>query len=139
MKKSADSVIGLIALAFAVVGLILFLITNGTAGYGVPGSGLAIVCGIAAILLIACIVFVFGKNGNQHPTVFACRLLAIVALMAELGILLADRAGLAANIFTWDNGNKLGWSVFYMSVACAVCILLAVITLIVASFRKGEE
>ncbi|MBP5153928.1 MAG: hypothetical protein ILP12_02830 [Lachnospiraceae bacterium] len=138
MKKSLYFIISLAAAVLALAGLVLFLITNGTAGYGIPGSGLGILCGIVAIAAICGAAYLSQKSGSQSILTGVVKIVAIVALMAELGILLADRVGLAANIFTWDSGNQLGWSVFGVSVAAAVCILLSAIALIVNAFIVEE-
>lgn len=123
----------------ALIGWIIFLVTNGTAGYAVVGGATGITLGILAVLLIAAATYASIKFGAQHYITAALKLVALVFLMVAIGVLLGDRANLASGLFTWDSGNSLGWSVFSTSVTCGVFLLLSVIVLIVSAFFNNTK
>lgn len=64
---------------------------------------------------------------------------AIACYTLALGNALSSRILLISALFTWDSNNKVGWSVFYMTVACVVCFFLAVVILIIASFMRDVK
>lgn len=130
-----DAAAGVLAL----VGAILFIVTNATAGYAVELGALGIAFGIIAVLLLAGCAYSQIKFGSQHFITAAVKLVALVLLCVALGVLLSNRAGLAADLFTWDSGNEVGWGVFAVSVASLVFIILSVVTLIVSGFLDNRK
>lgn len=130
-----DSAAGVLAL----VGAILFMVTNATAGYAVQSGGLGIALGVIAVLLIGGCVFLSSKFGSQHFLTAAVKFVAIVLLCVVFGVLLSDRAGLASSLFTWDSHNQVGWGAFYVSVASVVFLLLSVFTLIAGAFFDNRK
>lgn len=127
------------ACLLALVGFIVFIVTNGTAGYEIPNGTLGIVLGVASVAATAAAAYTHAHSGAQSPVTVALKLIALACIMGTLGILIADRAGLASAIFTYDSGNAVGWGVFYTSVVSMVFLLLSVILLIVTGFMEGKN
>ncbi|MBP5153930.1 MAG: hypothetical protein ILP12_02840 [Lachnospiraceae bacterium] len=138
MKKSLYNILSLVAAALALIGLILFIVSNSTAGYSVPGAPWGILCGIVAIAAICGAAYLTQKSGSQSALTAIVKIVALAALMVEIGIILADRSALAANLFTWDGANTVGWSAFGTGAACAGCALVAAIICIVTAFMVEE-
>jgi len=127
------------ACLLALIGAIIFIATNATAGYAVLNGGLGIAMAIIGAVLIAGGAYLTMKFGAQHYITAAVKLVALVLLCVALGVLINDRAGLVADLFTWDSHNALGWSVFSTSVVAMVFILLSVVTLIVCAFFGDKK
>ena len=123
----------------ALIGWIIYLVTNATAGYAIVGGGVGIALGLLAVLMIAGAAYTSIRFGAQHYITAAIKIAAMVFVMVTLGVLLLDRVGLASSLLTWDSHNALGWSVFNTSIVCAVFLLLSAITLIVCAFFKNEK
>ncbi len=123
----------------ALVGAILFAVTNATAGFAVMSGALGIALGFIAVAAIAGCAYCTAKFGSQHFITAAVKLVALVLLFASFGILLSDRVGLASSLFTWDSHNEVGWSAFYVSITSVVFVIVSVITLIVGSFLDNKK
>ena len=124
---------------FAVIGAIIMIVTNMTAGYVIINGTMGIAMALIAVALIAAGCYATYKLGAENYITAAVRLVALVLLMVAFGVLLGDRVGLAADLLTWDSHNALGWSVFYTSVAAMVFILLSALVLVVCAFFKGNK
>lgn len=130
-----NAVAGVIAL----VGLITLIVTNSTAGFGVTNGGLAILLAVVGVAAIACATYTSMSFGSQNIITGVVKVVALGALMAAFGILLADRAELASGLFTWDSHNDLGWSVFTVSVVSGACFLVSSLILIVNAFIDNKK
>lgn len=138
-KAGLDFWLSAAACLLALIGAILFIATNATAGYSVLNGGFGIAMAIIAVILIAGGGLATVKFGPQHYITAAVKLIALVLLCVALGVLINDRAGLAADILTWDSHNALGKRVFATSVVALVFILLSAVTLIVCAFLDGKK
>lgn len=127
------------AAVFALVGMILFAVTNSIQGYAVSGGGLGLAMIIIGFILSAGAAFVTAKFGNQHFVTAIVRVAAVVLLCVAFGVLLSDRVGLASSLLTWDSHNQVGWSAFNISIGSAVLTLISVILMIVCAFMGGKS
>ncbi len=127
------------ACVFALIGVVVFLMTNSTSGYAITNGSMGIIMGVAAIVALVLSLFTALKFGSQSVPTVVLKLLALALVMAALGVLIADRAGLASSLFTYDSHNEVGWSVFYTSVVSMVFLLLSVLVLIVTGFMGDKK
>lgn len=140
LKKSGVTFyINAAACVLALIGWIVYLVTNATPGYAIMGGGTGIALGIIAVLLIVCVTFTSAKFGPQHIITAVIKLAALALLMGTFGVLMSDRAGLASSLFTWDSHNEVGWGVFYTSIASAVFLLLSSLALIINAFIDSKK
>ena len=68
--------------------------------------------------------------------VTALRLLTIFLMMGALLVVLADRAIVAGNLFTWNGLDTYAWNAFYTGIACVVFEVLTMLILVVNGFLK---
>ena len=81
-----------------------------------------------------CVAGVVLANKDLIATV--CGLGAIASLMVVLNNMIADRVIMIAGLFSFSAGDTVGWTVFYITVAAAVCIVLACASVIAGNFLK---
>ena len=123
------------ASACALVSLILLAVSNATVGYAIQDSTLAIAATAGAVVLGLLSAAAQGKGMNEL-LVTALRLLTIFLMMGALLVVLADRAIVAGNLFTWNGLDTYAWNAFYTGIACVVFEVLTMLILVVNGFLK---
>lgn len=127
--------LALAASACALVSLILLAVSNATVGYAIQDSTLAIAATAGAVVLGLLSAAAQGKGMNEL-LVTALRLLTIFLMMGALLVVLADRAIVAGNLFTWNGLDAYAWNAFYTGIACVVFEVLTMLILVVNGFLK---
>lgn len=127
--------LALAASACALVSLILLAVSNATVGYAIQDSTLAIAATAGAVVLGVLSAAAQGKGMNEL-LVTALRLLTIFLMMGALLVVLADRAIVAGNLFTWNGLDTYAWNAFYTGIACVVFEVLTMLILVVNGFLK---
>jgi hypothetical protein len=56
--------------------------------------------------------------------------------MAFLNYMIGDRVIMIAGLFSFNAGDNVGWSVFRVTIAAVVCIVLACASVIAGNFLK---
>lgn len=137
--KGKVQTLNVIALLLGIVGLILMVVShNLSSANPVNSIGTMTFLGVLGILLNALAAFAPARIGNPYVTLVG--FVGSIALYTiVLGNLINSRILLISALFTWDPDNTLGFRVFYFTVAAAICFVLAIIALIVASFRSDEK
>lgn len=127
--------LALAASACALVSLILLAVSNATVGYAIQDSTLAIAATAGAVVFGLLSAAAQGKGMNEL-IVTALRLLTIFLMMGALLVVLADRAIVAGNLFTWNGLDTYAWNAFYTGIACVVFEVLTMLILVVNGFLK---
>ena len=127
--------LALAASACALVSLILLAVSNATVGYAIQDSTLAIAATAGAVVLGLLSAAAQGKGMNEL-LVTALRLLTIFLMMGALLVVLADRAIVAGNLFTWNGLDTYAWNAFYTGIACVVFEVLTMLILVANGFLK---
>ena len=127
--------LALAASACALVSLILLAVSNATVGYAIQDSTLAIAATAGAVVLGLLSAAAQGKGMNEL-LVTALRLLTIFLMTGALLVVLADRAIVAGNLFTWNGLDTYAWNAFYTGIACVVFEVLTMLILVVNGFLK---
>ena len=127
--------LALAASACALVSLILLAVSNATVGYAIQDSTLAIAATAGAVVLGLLSAAAQGKGMNEL-LVTALRLLTIFLMMGALLVVLADRAIVAGNLFTWNGLDTYAWNAFYTGIACVVFEVLTMLIMVVNGFLK---
>ena len=127
--------LALAASACALVSLILLAVSNATVGYAIQDSTLAIAATAGAVVLGLLSAAAQGKGMNEL-LVTALRLLTIFLMMGALLVVLADRAIVAGNLFTWNGLDTYAWNAFYTGIACVIFEVLTMLILVVNGFLK---
>ena len=110
-------------------------VSNATVGYAIQDSTLAIAATAGAVVLGLLSAAAQGKGMNEL-LVTALRLLTIFLMMGALLVVLADRAIVAGNLFTWNGLDTYAWNAFYTGIACVVFEVLTMLILVVNGFLK---
>lgn len=139
-KQSIAFYLNAIALVLGIAGLVLTIVSSTiTAAYSYNALGLMIVLGVAGIVLCVGAIYAPNKLGNHNLVSAICTLGAIGAYWAVIGNIILDRVLLVSGLFSYNAHNKIGWTVFYVSVAAIACLLVAILMLIVGSFLKSVK
>lgn len=134
-NQKVSCYLALAASACALVSLILLAVSNATVGYAIQDSTLAIAATAGAVVLGLLSAAAQGKGMNEL-LVTALRLLTIFLMMGALLVVLADRAIVAGNLFTWNGLDTYAWNAFYTGIACVVFEVLTMLILVVNGFLK---
>lgn len=141
MKKwGPASYVNVLAAILGIAGLIsTVLCSTKSSAHALPTLTMLVVGSVAAILLIGVALWSPAKNGNHDPICAVAVLGAIAIFSVVIGNIISERVILISGLFSYNSGNMVGWSVFYVSVAAIVCYVAAVLLLIVGSFLKSVK
>lgn len=64
---------------------------------------------------------------------------AVACNMTVLNYVVSERILMIAGIFSYDSGNVDGWNVFYVVVACCVCVVLSCVATMVGAFVNEKN
>ena len=79
-----------------------------------------------------------GKDDNGILGMFAS-MAAIALIVATIGNIINSRILLISGLFSFNSQNMVGWHVFYITVACLVCYVVAIVAMIIGSFCKATK
>lgn len=135
-KLSAGSLIKVVAAVVALVGLGVMLFCNSKGSdYAFTGFGtlaLGVVVGAALALVSA---FAPSFAGDKAPVVGTVGdALAVVALTYTAINAVGTRVLLISGLFSWNSMNTVGWETFRLTVAAAVCLLVAALAVVVSAY-----
>lgn len=133
MKKlGIGSYLNVAAAVFGIAAVVLAVISNGFPDKALPSLVSCIVFGVIGVVL--CVAGVVMANKDLIRTV--CGLGAIASFMAILGNMVGDRVIMIAGLYSFSSGDTVGWTVFYITIAAAVCIVLSCVSLIASAFTN---
>lgn len=137
MKKGIAFYLNLLAALLGAAGLGLAVYSSVlSVDNAITGLPLVIAAGVIGVVLVVLAAVAPARMGNHNP-VTAISVIAAIALYSYVyGQCALQRIMLIAGLFSFNSGNTVGWTIFYVTVACAVCMVLACILLIVSSFCK---
>ncbi len=95
-----------------------------------------IVAGVVGAVLAIGAVVLAPKNDLLRGV---CGLGTIAAFMFVVSNLISERVMLVAGLFSFNQGNEIGWQVFKATIVAGVALLLACIAVIAGSFAKAKE
>lgn len=116
------------------IGTILLIVTNSTAGYELSQFGLGITFAVLSLVFACGAAYLVTKMDATHPIPSVLGLAVLVSEVIVIATLILGRANLAASLFTFDEHNIIGWGVFRVSVTAMVFFLLSSIIMIVGAF-----
>lgn len=140
MKKAIGFYLTLVAAVLGIAGTILASYSSSLSTENALTNGnLVLAAGIIGAVL-ACVGAGASSRSGDHNPVTAISVLASIALYSYVyGQCVLQRILLIAGLFSYNSGNTVGWTIFYATVACAVCMIVACILLIVSSFCKSVK
>ena len=136
-KIAAGSYAYLVAAVLAVVGIVATVMcSNVSADNALVKLTTAITFGvIGAVLAVGAVIF--ATKNDLVRTI--CGLGSIASLMYVLSILISERVMLVAGLFSYNQGNEIGWQVFYVTIVAGVAMLLSCVFVAAAGFMKAAK
>lgn len=93
---------------------------------------------MAAGILGVILCFVAFKLNNAYVSIVSV-VIAIFLFGYTFGNMLNERVLMIAGLFSYNAGNTEGWNVFYVTIASTVCFVLAMLALIISSFKSSAK
>ncbi len=135
MKLNKSSIVNVVAAVLALAGVIVAYVSHAyTSANAVSNATMMIIAGVVAVALSVLPAFL--KN---DIVALVAPMGAIACMMYVFNMIISERILMIAGIFSYDAGNTDGWTVFYITVAAAVCLLVSVVINIVTAFGKNEQ
>lgn len=139
-KLNIGGYLSALAALLGLAGTILTIVSGMvSADNPLTNTALIAVAGFAGVVLCALAIFAPGRWGNFDMLGSVSILGAIALYCYTLGAAVAQRVMLIAGLFSFNAANEAGWSVFYVSVAAWVCLLLGCVLLIISGFVKSVK
>ncbi len=137
-KLKPASFLELAAVLLGVAGTVL-LILCGTMDYTYSLSAfpLLLTAAVAGIILILAAVITPLFLGSQNIVSTVSILAGIACFTFVIGDIFSERAMMISGLMTWNAQNTAGWNVFYMTIACAVCLGISILIMIVSAFMDN--
>jgi predicted lysophospholipase L1 biosynthesis ABC-type transport system permease subunit len=133
MKKlGIGSYLNIAAAVFGIAAVVLAVVSNGFPDKELPSLTACIIFGVIGVALCAAALVM----ANKDLIATVCSLGAIASFMTILNNIIGDRVIMIAGLFSFSAGDTVGWTVFYITVAAAVCIVLACVSVIAGNFLK---
>ncbi len=132
MKKI--SIINIIAAVLALAGVIVAFASHAySEANQVSNVTLLILAGAVAVVLS-----VLPSIVKNNIVSLLSPIGAIALMMYVFNMIISERILMIAGIFSYNSQDKVGWNVFYIVVAAAVCLVLACVANIISAFRKDK-
>lgn len=136
-KLNIGGYFNLLAAILGVVGTILTIV-SATMSADNPLSGLPMIAAAGVVGAVLCVLSVFApaRMGNFDLAGSASLIAAIALYCYAFGAAVGQRIMLIAGLFSYNAGNTVGWSVFYVSVGAWACLLIGSLLLIISGFLR---
>ena len=141
MKKQGIAFyLNILAAILGAVGLFLTVRSSTmSADNALSNLSTLILAGVVAIVLV-CVAIVAPNRLGNHDPLSAISVLAAIALYCYLfGSCVSQRVMLIAGLFSFNDANTVGWSIFYTCIGAWVCLLVGILFLIVGRFLNSVK
>lgn len=129
------SIVNVVAAVLGIVAVaVMFYSSAMSAANAIVALPALVAAGIVGVAL--CIVGFVVKN---HFVGIVSAVGSIVLFVYAFGNMLSARVLMIAGLFSYNQGNTEGWSVFYVTIAATVLFILAILAMIVASFMSTAK
>ena len=138
MKKQGIAFyLNILAAILGAVGLFLTVRSSTmSADNALSNLSTLILAGVVAIVLV-CVAIVAPNRLGNHDPLSAISVLAAIALYCYLFV--SQRVMLIAGLFSFNDANTVGWSIFYTCIGAWVCLLVGILFLVVGSFLNSVK
>ena len=136
-KLAVGSILNIVAAVLGAAGIAAtFWCSSISADNALLSLTTCIVAGVVGVVLSIAAVVLAPKNDLLRS---CSGLGAIAAFMFVVSNLISERVMLVAGLFSFNQGNEIGWEVFKATIVAGVFLLLACIAVIVGSFTKANK
>lgn len=140
-KQGAAFYFNAVAVVLAVAGTIAMVMSSTYSGANALAALTRLVVqGILAAVLIVGGIWAANKGKDENGFIGLVATMAAIALIvATIGNVINSRILLISGLFSFNSQNMVGWHVFYVTVACLVCYIVAIVAMIIGSFCKATK
>ncbi len=140
-KQGAAFYFNAVAVVLAVAGTIAMVMSSTySEANALAALTRLVVQGILAAVLIVGGIWAANKGKDENGFIGLVATMAAIALIvATIGNVINSRILLISGLFSFNSQNMVGWHVFYVTVACLVCYIVAIVAMIIGSFCKATK
>ena len=140
-KQGAAFYFNAVAIVLAVAGIVTMVMSSTySEANALAALTRLVIQGVLAVVLIAGGIWAANKGKDDNGIIgLAATMAAIALIVATIGNIINSRILLISGLFSWNSQNMIGWRVFYVSIACIVCFVAAILALIVGAFLKNRK
>ncbi len=136
-KLSIGGYLTAAAAVLGVVGAVCTVVSSSMRGdSALLGLPMIVAAAVLGVVLSCAAVVVCGRLGNHNPVCGIAVLGAIALYMYAFGAAAGQRIMMIAGLFSFNAGDTVGWSIFYVSVVAWVCLIVGSLLLVLSSFLK---
>ncbi|MCC8183090.1 MAG: hypothetical protein LIO45_09040 [Clostridiales bacterium] len=127
----------IVAAILGLAGLILLIINNNiSSSYSLSTFGLLLTGAVVGVILSVVAVITPTKLGDLDVVSTLSIMVTVGVYGLIIGQMANERILMISGLFSWNSGNTVAWSVFYVMIASIVCFAVAAVLLIITSFMK---
>lgn len=128
-KQGAAFYFNAVAIVFAIVGIVTMVMSSTYSEANVLAALTRLVIqGVLAVVLVAGGIWAANKGKDDNGIIgLAATMAAIALIVATIGNIINSRILLISGLFSFNSQNMVGWHVFYITVACLVCYVVAIL------------
>ena len=128
----------IVAAILGLAGLILPIINNNiSSSYSLSTFGLLTAGAVLGVVLSVVAVITPTTSLGDLDVVSTLSIMVTVGVYGLIiGQMANERILMISGLFSWNSGNTVAWSVFYVMIASIVCFAVAAVLLIITSFMK---
>ncbi|MCD7754020.1 MAG: hypothetical protein LUH41_05720 [Clostridiales bacterium] len=127
----------IVAAILGLAGLILLIINNNiSSSYSLSTFSLLLTGAVVGVVLSVVAVITPTKLGDLDVVSTLSIMVTVGVYGLIIGQMANERILMISGLFSWNSGNTVAWSVFYVMIASIVCFAVAAVLLIVTSFMK---
>ena len=140
-KQGAAFYFNAVAIVFAIVGIVTMVMSSTYSEANVLAALTRLVIqGVLAVVLVAGGIWAANKGKDDNGIIgLAATMAAIALIVATIGNIINSRILLISGLFSFNSQNMVGWHVFYITVACLVCYVVAIVAMIIGTFCKATK
>ena len=132
--------LNIVAAILGIVGLFLTVRSSTmSADNALTNLSTLILAGVVAIVLVCVAIVAPSRLGNHDPLPTVSVLGAIALYCYLFGSCVSQRVMLIAGLFSFNDANTMGWSIFYTCIGAWVCLLLGILLLVIGSFLNSVK
>lgn len=127
----------IVAAILGLAGLILLIINNNiSSSYSLSTFSLLLTGAVVGVVLSVVAVITPTKLGDLDVVSTLSIMVTVGVYGLIIGQMANERILMISGLFSWNSGNTVAWSVFYVMIASIVCFAVAAVLLIITSFMK---
>lgn len=139
-KLNIGGYLNVLAALLGLIGVILTIV-SGTMSADNRLAGLPMLAAAGIVGVVLCLLSVWAPTrfGNFDIPGTLSIWGAIALYCYAFGGAVGQRIMLIAGLFSYNSGNTVGWSVFYVSVGAWACLLVGCLVLIISGFLRTAK